>query len=74
MFRSARRPCKACDGISPPSSADSLGETDCILGNLIKELLKVSLGAARLNDLLSEVKIREALKLIEAIEFESYLE
>ena len=35
MFRSARRPCKACDS---PSSADS--ETGCILGNLIKEFLK----------------------------------
>ena len=37
MFRSARSPCKACDGTSP-SSADSTG--CCILGNLIKELLK----------------------------------
>ena len=40
MLRSAKRPCKAFDGMSP-SSADSL-ETDCILGNLIKELLKVN--------------------------------
>ena len=34
MFKSARRPCKACDSTS---SADS--ETGCILGSLIKELL-----------------------------------
>ena len=43
MLRSARRPCKACDGTS--SSADSLG-TGCIFGNLIKELLKASRCAA----------------------------
>lgn len=35
MLRSARRPFNPCDF---PSSADS--ETGCILGNLIRELLK----------------------------------
>lgn len=37
MLRSASRPFNACDGGISPSSADSL-DTDCILGNLIKEV------------------------------------
>ena len=49
MFKSARRPCKACDGAV--SSADSRGETGCILGYLIKELfLEARIYAVCLND------------------------
>ena len=53
MLRSARRPGKACDGISP-SSADSL--EGCILGNLIKELLEVSRCATCLDDVVKSQK------------------